>query len=288
MCDVHLSARMARLFTLLGALGTSVVAGCAPHVDTSQLSVHIASADADPSLARDARVAEIYAAAKRHDESALLAMRDDNAKMHAPPDPALAFALFTIDSARYREDFIAAYPRTEDGVNGDYGYRLIQAHLVAKGALVPIKKLGAFAAQGDAHARSALLSALPHATGGVAAAYAAEAVHDLLAVPPATALDALAALPPDVRFAATSEIAWCERRPDRILSFVPTPAPAATQTAAPIATASAPPTPMPDALVQEQIRRSVDTCPQVAVVTPHRRTLPRARRKPQPVLRRSR
>jgi hypothetical protein len=206
-------------------------------------------------------------------------MREAGARAKATPDPALAFALLTIDTARYRDDFIAAYPLTEDGVNGDYGYRLVQAHLAAKGALVPIKRLGGFAAAGDAQARERLLSALPHAAGGIGAAYAAEAVHDLFAVPPGVALDALASLPSDVRLAAISEVAWCQRRPDRMLSFVPTPAPAATQPATTSVTATASPTPNPDVLVQQQIRQTLGTCERVAVVRPRRRPSSRSHRR---------
>lgn len=275
----RLSRFFDRRFTLASLVAICVLAGCAPQVPASQLAVSITSPTPDPARLRDARVAEIYAAAKRRDETALLAMRDAGARAKATPDPALAFALLTIDPARYRDDFIAAYPQTFDGVNGDYGYRLVQAHLAAKGALVPIKRLGGFAAAGDAQARERLLSALPHAAGGIGEAYATEAVHDLFAVPPGVALDGLASLPSDVRLAAISEVAWCQRRPDRILSYVPTPAPAPTNAGITSATAAASPTPNPDVVVQAQIRQSLRTCERVAVVRPRRRPSSRSHRR---------
>ena len=269
-----------RLLALAGIVTSFVLTGCGPQVEASRLTVRIASPTPDPNQLRDARVAEIYATARRHDEAALLAMRDADRRAKQPPDPALAFALYTIDAARYRDDFIAAYPQTGDGVNGDYGYRLVRAHLVAKGALVPIQRLGGFAASGDREAPAHLLSALPHATGGIGEAYATEAIHDLYAVPPGVALDALASLPSDVRLAAISEIPWCQRRPDRILSFVPTPAPAPSQAGATAAGASVSPTPVPDVLIQEQIRQSLTSCARVAVVQPRKltRSRPHGRR----------
>jgi hypothetical protein len=264
MCDFRLSEILTRTLTIACIVATSAVWGCGPHADDVQLSVRIASPAPDISGLRDEQVSQIYAAAKRRDTAALLAMHD-------PTDPAIAFALFTIDPAQYRDAFIAAYPDTPDGVNGDYGYRLVRSHLVAKGALVPIVKLGGFAASGDARARERLLTALPLAQGRMADAYAAEGAHDLFAVPPAEALDALVSLPPDVRLAATSEIAWCGRRPDRILAYVPPAPPAGSATPAP---ALASPTPSPDLLVQDAIRQSLTQCARIAF-TPSRRTAPR-------------
>jgi hypothetical protein len=271
---------------------------CSSANNETAISV-IGSPSPDPAVARDAQVAIIYNLVKKHDEAGLLKLAypfasgtalssptvtasTDSMSPHAQGatgsaipsaapsptksiDPAVALSLFMLDRQRYRDLFVAAYPRSLDGVNGDFGYRLDRAALDPRGSEFPILAISGLATGGDDEARKAMLNAIPFATGRLADLYAAEAARVLTSVPANDAITDLATLPSQLRVAAVSEIDWCDRKPDAILAANPQPLPSeASQriggtNPTPAGNATAGPI-MVEALVQQQIRQSLKMC----------------------------
>jgi hypothetical protein len=266
---------------------------CAPATDQGTISV-TSSPTPDPAIARDAEVSAIYALVKKRDMNGVLAlayppapvpstspvpsasMTAASAAPTAPAkpvtDPAIALSLFMLDRDRYRDVFVAAYPHSLDGVNGDYGYRLDRAGLDPRGSQYPILAISGLATGGSDDARKALLGALPYAEGDLARVYDTQAARVLGTAPVRDALTDLATLPSQIRIAAVSEIDWCGRRPDALLAAAPESVPSEPR---PPATAAQPspggtastPAPLVESLVQQQIRQSLAMCDYVAART---------------------
>jgi len=216
-------------------------------------------ATSNASVARDDAVAATYRLAKARNLEQLSAV-----KPSGDSEAAVALSLFLLDAKKYRDRFVEAYPDTPDGVNGDYGSRLLRSHLLPQGANFPIDAIGNIAAAGNLTAAAKLFAAQSQATGIIADAYDMEAARVMNALPPGDALAALAALRPPLRLAAIGETNWCALKPKRILAFQTMPAMPPNTAATPAPTSSADAKAALDALprrfAQEQIGRSVALC----------------------------